>query len=556
MTGNWTTKAAQLTQRLPAQGSRYVQSLAWLITDSIRVEPRLWLRIAGATLLNLASNAGVAGAIYFYVDLLQQDLHIDVMGTTIIARESLPLLVAFIVVMLVAMLSFAASEYIAKVAALRLHRRYQAHSVRRTLRLLQYLPDPRCPQVAAQIHEIGTRKLVTTYPHSCGWSLRFIGNAFPNLVLFVVGYAALIWLDPAATAVVSALGLGVIAAQYPVHLLAARSSNILEETSPYVSQKLSTLIGFASGFRGAGQAQRLEARLSDFEQDRRVRRNADADENRFRAMDLSALSMQTGGGVILAAMLLTIGSGLLSNAANWAILIVYATVLRRLLNSLTTVFRTVAVFSRFSPQVSSYRSFVQGASVAAAPLVAMRAVPKLVSLCALDRDGKMSEMELERGVPLALFSAGALNRELALTLQRALFEAQSSSHKPMLPIRAVTADDVRDAASALQTLQALEAEGPSLMLVDHTAHAQLVAAQLKSCPGGILADFEIIFYPTVQQTRFGELFALIKDRADRLHCWPLPTDIVDADHLGAIGALVASGAGVKVSNTVLEEDAG
>jgi hypothetical protein len=356
--------------------------------------------------------------------------------------------------------------------------------------------------------------------------------------------------------VVSALGLGVIAAQYPTHLLAARSSNILEETNPYVSQKLSTLIGLASGFRGAGQAQRLEASLSDYEQDPRVRRNADADENRFRAMDLSALSMQTGGGVILAAMLLTIGSGLLSNAANWAILIVYATVLRRLLNSLTSVFRTVAVFSRFSPQVSSYRSFVQGASVAAAPLAAMRAVPKSVPLCARDRDGNMSKLELQRGVPVALFSASALDRELALTLQRALFEAQSSSDMPMLPIRVVTADDARDAASALQTLQALEAEGPSLMLVDHTAHAQLVAAQPKSCPGRALGDYLIIFYPKVQQTRFGEVFALVRDRADRLHWWPVPTDIVDANHLGATGALMASGAGLKVSTTVLDEDAG
>ena len=63
-----------LLQRLRYQGLRYVRSFRWLVGESLRVSPRTWLRLLGATALNLASNAAIAGVLYAYVSMLQRDL--------------------------------------------------------------------------------------------------------------------------------------------------------------------------------------------------------------------------------------------------------------------------------------------------------------------------------------------------------------------------------------------------------------------------------------------------------------------------------------------------
>jgi len=551
----WPAKTIVFLQRLREQGARYLKSLAWLINDSFRVAPRIWFRIFIATLLNLGSNAVVAGAVYTYVNQLQTDAHYDILGLSITARESLPLLVFFIGIMMMAMLTLAASEYVARAAALRLHRQYQEYSLERSLRLLELLPDPRCPQVASIVQTVGVNRLVKTLPHSCSWSLRFIGNGFPSMVVFVAGYAALLWLDVTTTLVVTALGLGVIAAQYPVHLLAARSTNVVEETSPHVNQKLGSLIAFISGF-GQGRGQwGLAARLEDYSRDARVIRNADADEDRFRAMELSALSMQTGGGMVLGAMLLTIGSGLLSDSADWAVLLVYLTLLRRLLNSVTAVFRTVTMFSRFSPHVQIYSSFVKGAILAATPVTKASVAPKFLKVAVTGPEGNTKPQRLERGCPFAIFSAFGLDRDLGIAFQRTLFEGQRESTTSMPAIRAVTFSESGRAKAAEA---ALEAAYPSaaVLLLDRRILAALSEPSRLLWLDRLSDRYVAIVYPTAMEPKYAETLALVRDRADAIHSLTIPAGGLGPEPLKTIDALMRSGEKARAGAAALDEDMG
>ena len=538
------------------QGSRYAKSLTWLIADSIRVAPRIWFRILVATLLNLGSNAAVAGAVYAYVNLLQRDAHYEMLGLSITARESLPLLVFFIGIMMLAMLTLAASEYVARAAALRLHRRYQEYALERGLRLLQLLPDPRCPHVASIVQTVGIKRLITTFPHSCSWSLRFIGNAVPNLVVFVAGYAALLWLDVTTTLVVTALGLGIIAAQYPIHLLAARSSNVIEETNLHVSSKLASLIAFVSGLGTPGDRRGLEARLQDYVRDPRVQRSADADEDRFRAMELSALSMQMGGGIVLAAMLLTIGSGLLSDAADWALLLVYLTLLRRLLNSVTGVFRAITMFSRHSPHAHTYRSFVEGATLAAIPVSTLPAAPDRVALAVTDTDGNPRIVRLQRGKPFAVFSAPGVDRDLAIALQRAVFEGQSETNATMPDIRAVTSPEPGSAAAAEAVLEAALAQSAAVLLLDRRLLSRLSGPRRSFWLERLSAGHLGLVYRPATEPEANETIALVRDRADAMHWLPIPTSGLGPEQLTKVSALMKSGEKASAKAAAVDEDMG
>jgi ABC-type multidrug transport system fused ATPase/permease subunit len=505
--------------------------------------------------LNLGSNAVIAWLVYTYVHKLQGDAHFHFFGVSLAARESLLLLVLFVGFMIMAMLALATSEYVSRAAALKLHRRYEEYSVERSLRLLQLLPDARCPQVATIIQNVGVNRLVKTFPHSCSWSLRFIGGAFPSLVVFVAGYSALLWLDFKTTLLVTALGVGVILAQYPIHLLAARSSNIVEETGSYVSQKLANLMAFVSGF-GVGTAmdrRGLEARLDEYARDDRVKRSGDAEEDRFRAMELSALSMQTGGGIVLGAMLLTVGSGLLSDSANWAVLMVYVTLLRRLLNGVTSVFRAITMFSRYSPHVQVYRSFVQGAALAAIPATSPPVAPEHLSVDVRDPEGTPNILRLRKGERCALFSASGLDRELAIAVQRALFEGRRASTDPMPQIRAVAVAAPECPKSKEAALQAAYLPG-AVLLLDHWVVATLSAPRRSFWLERLSDSYVVPVYPSAMEPHLAETAALVRDRAYGMYGLSIPPAGLGAEQLSAIDELMKSGQQASAKAAALEED--
>jgi ABC-type multidrug transport system fused ATPase/permease subunit len=541
--------------RLKAQAERYTQSLAWLISDSVRIAPRMWLRIIVATLLNLGSNAAIAGVIYFYVKLLERDTRADFLGYEFIARQSVVLLLLFVGAMAITMLTFAASDYIAKTAALSLHRSYQAESLRRNLKLIQHLPDSRCPEVSQLLEAVGIRKLVNNYSHSCGWSLRFIGTAIPSLVLFFAGYAAILWMDPETTFVVTSLGLLVVAAQYPVHLLAARSSNVIEETAFHEGAKRSALIELASRSDDSANRQFLSDELQRYFGDNRVQRNWDADIDRYRAMELSALAMQSGGSIVLSAMLLTIGIGLLSDSANWAILIVYVTLLRRLLTSATTIFRTVTVFSRFSPHVQICRAFVVGASRAVGPKLEKKPVPQTLSLTALPIVPGSGDLRLGVGTVFFLANAGGLRRDVAISLQRAIFDTQTIEAEEFPEIFLVIAGS-ESSIAADAALEKAAKTSAAILLVDQAIFGVL-EPPLRAAWKQRLADRYVgIVYPWAVHPMFGESTVLVRDQGGGLHWAPISEGEPPQDWPKTIQAILESGEKAGAKALLMDEDIG
>jgi hypothetical protein len=110
---------------------------------------------------------------------------------------------------------------------------------------------------------------------------------------------------------------------------------------------------------------------------------------------------------------------LISDSGDWAVLAVYATLLRLLLSNITGVFRAVTVFSRFSPHIHAYRDFVTAAGRAAArPDPALAPVNPL-TLAAFEVEGTATTVSLARGEDFVLVTRRPVGRGLALAFQRA-----------------------------------------------------------------------------------------------------------------------------------------
>lgn len=463
-------------RRLPHQARRYVHGFSWLLRESLRVAAAEWRRVIVATLLFLGGNAGVLGAIFLYVRLLEQNQVIVLPGFSLQPRESVLLLGVFIGTVLLGLSTIAVSQYVARTAALRMHRRYQEESTRTALRVSGQLPNPCAPEVAALLGATGLRPYYIEYPRSCGWTMRFIANAFPALTLFAVAFVLLLWLDPRVTLLVVLLGVLLVAAQYPSSLFAAHASNVVDQTRVEFLRKLQ---GLAARIDQSPPDTAPDATLAEdidrFYELPIAVRYQDAQQNRFWALELSALTMQTGGAVALAFILFTIIRDLLLDGGDWATLAVYAALLRQLLGTATDVFRAVTVFSRFSPHINAFRQLI--AAVEGGHPCTPPPLPEALPFAAAHLQGGNGSPVLRRGERFHLLTRAEPGRGLALDLQAILVQADAGTATAAVPsIRFGVAGIEAGADGAAGALcRALE-QSSGILLADLSTFAQLDAA--------------------------------------------------------------------------------
>jgi ABC-type multidrug transport system fused ATPase/permease subunit len=478
----------QSLQRVLEQARRYFTNFAWLIRESLRVAPRQWWRIVVATAFSLGSNAAVMGTIYLYVRLLESNHILEFWDIRLVPRESLLLLGGFVAALLVALIVHAISHYIARRASLRIHRLYQVEARRQALHLIRHLPDPRAARLSLLFAGNALRRVYAEYPRSCGWAMRMIGNAAPSMALFVGAYGALLWLDPETTLLLTLMGLAVVAAQYPAHLFAATASNVADENRVIFSNRLSALADAVDRSAAGPAGEAVDEQIERFHDDPQVMRYEDATENRFRSMEVSTLAMQTGGALVFVAVLFIIASDLIAQRGNWAVLVVYATLLRQLLSSTTGVIRAVTVFSRMSPHVNAYRTFVSIARRALEPPGDIEPAPGRLILAGRELEGPAATVSIAPGERFLLLSRGTVGRGLALALQRAAVlgrlpspsdgtAVESTDGTPGLPrIRVAAANAGHTSSGQPNLVPALEsavAEGVDLLLIAAADFAEL-----------------------------------------------------------------------------------
>jgi ABC-type multidrug transport system fused ATPase/permease subunit len=559
-------RGAKLYGRLRRQGRDYRRNLVWLVGDSLRRQTGHWWRILLASGVTLAGNAAAVGIVYLYVHMLQHDMSMSFAGITIQARDSLLLLGLVIAGLLTALLAFSISTYLSRSITLKLVRRYEEYVFKRVLHLYRLLPDPRAAVADEILRTSNIRQLAIAHARNCGWSLRFIANGIPAGLMFAGALATLLILDPVLTMVVLVLGIGAVAAQYPANLFAARASNTVDENHPRVMAAFNQLVEQINCTPETGRPEmpdELDARIERFYDEPRARRYMDANEDRYRAMELSGLTMQVGGALVLAAILLAIAESLLRQGGDWAVLVAYLGALRLLLSNATQLFRTVSVFSRFYPYTKALQDFLTSAERASLPppLPSERQVATELVLDARRYENQGTSLQLRGGEPIAVWVTRGYGKDLARSLLHALHPHPEGAEPPRceLVVRAPSGDEIASwttgedsgrarwiervrASGELEAgLEQAAAGRTVLLLIDRVALEALPAERWEYWCRRLADRILLVVYadPAFRPVDHGERVLLVRTRGGALYWDLVPETGLSADQASKLRPLLS-----------------
>ena len=478
--------------RIAGQARRYLSVFSWLLADSMRSQPVHWRIIIGATIISLAANVGAVAVIYWYVRLLESNASVEWFGKTFAARGSIEMLIVTVAGLLTLLQLYAVSQYVARSHAIRASRLFEERCSGDALAASCRLPDPRARQAEEILAECQLIHLVTMNARYCGMAVRLLANGVGALLVFMVSLAVLFWLDAFMTSIVVLVGFVIVAAQYPPVKAAAAEGKRWAETRKSVNKSVASLLRGLNAVPRHAAVAGPDSDSGRFLNSAQVQQNLDAWEGRLRAIDRSTLTMQLGGGALLAGLILFVGLSFIRGEPDWAELIVYVTMLRLLLANLTSLFRALTGVSRFYPQIQSYRDFMRSATLTLGnpDMDRGRSPGSFLTLEAVDHQGRSGSLRLQRGQIYAILAAPGYGRDLLGYLTRAekasvepgmklpIWTMDLATRPPpaeLLEARAALGNDERlddwlagqrSQGTAARGLAGVEASGAGLVLFD------------------------------------------------------------------------------------------
>jgi ABC-type multidrug transport system fused ATPase/permease subunit len=557
--------------QVAGQARRYVAVFGWLLKDSMRSEPRHWRIIVVATIVSLAANVGAVGVIYWYVRLLESDASTEILGMSLVARDSSELLFVTVVGLVSLLLLYATSQYIARSRAIRASRLFEERCSRKALAVSGGLPDPRAHRAEEVLADSKLIHLVTMYARYCGMAVRLLANGIGALLVFLASLAVLFWLDLGMTLVVVAVGVAIVAAQYPAVKAAAGAGKRWADTRKTVNRRVSQLLRRLNTIPRHSLLAEPDPATGRLFESLEVRQNLDAWEGRLRSIDRSTLTMQIGGGLLLGGLILFIGLSFIQGEQDWAALLVYVTMLRLLLANLTSVFRALTGVSRFYPQIQSYRDFTRSATLAcvASTLDPEAAAEPFLEIDAVDAAGLARRLLLRRGQIYAIMAPPGYGKDLLAYIARSAQAALDGSAKKLtwtmdlvteppsaelLAVRHSPGDDdalggwlseQRFRATASRGLASIEASGIGLVVIDRLIIDTMENEEWQRWKRRLATRIVLIAYQEAYATLAdqGEEMVLVPDGLGGLSCFETSGtgfETADWDRLRAVQARAAA----------------
>jgi hypothetical protein len=371
--------------------------------------------------VTLVSNAAVVSVIFSYIHLVEKNTAITVLGLTIVPRESFLLLGLAVAVMIIVSLLFATSQYYARSNAISAMGRFEKQCTVRAMELFQLLPDARADAAQRLLRSKKLLHLVKTDATHCGMAVKFIGFGLQSLLMLIFAILVMFALDARTTTIVCALGLIIIAAQYPSNLFAATAAADHNRTRPAMQARLTALLDRAARQPRWSSNTRLERDITEFFHKAAPNQHIAAAENKFRAIEVSGLTTRVGSALILGGMVMSFGSSVIRGEVNWAALTAYLALLRSALTSITAVFQTVTMVTRMYPQIQEFAEFVLSASQAESTLPTTGRTARIgYTVRGFNELGERAHVTAPPGAVVGFMVAPGYGRDAAIDLQWAL----------------------------------------------------------------------------------------------------------------------------------------
>lgn len=393
---------------------RFRSLAAWLWWDAVwrfkQPIAGILIRTGTGILFQLAALALLFG----YARALESGREVNLLGQALPVRSSAALLFGTALLALLLLALFALLDYSSGIRRLELRRSYEEFCAQRVLVLLSRLPHPGSPIANRMLAEGALARGGRRETKQCGVVLKLVLDAMLPLGGLVVYGLALFYLNAWLSGLIMPL-LGIAALfLYRINTAAARSSLAAEryagpaavETRRLVKRTWESATPISYGDRS------LKATWSSGS----VKRDRDTFFERYILEARTRLVINGLSAAALLSIVLVAGTGILSGAERWSVLVAYLVGLNRFLSSLARIGHTLTQLSRRYPQIRRYADFVSDAE-RAGPEPADSDRHRTIRLAVSSLANGEPEVELPTGRRSLLVGSGSVNRALVAALQ-------------------------------------------------------------------------------------------------------------------------------------------
>jgi hypothetical protein len=411
---------------------RYTVFISWLLTDSLWRNRWLTLSILVTGFLGVAFQVKVFALIIYYARHFSTGSPIVFAGYTLNPRESMGLLVFGSVAVSGLLCLSTLCVYFSRRGILRMGREYEEFCSKRVFFLLGMnveIPFGEDETVRGDSYLL---RLIKSDSRLAGRVLRILLSLIiPGLTLIVV-VAFLLYLETGLTLIVSNLAVVFILYQYRVSRHAAGHSVRFEKMASSAALKYKELL---QHYKMKVQADESSALVERVFTQGPVKHQLDAYDGRLMAVENSRLVSGMFMAVVIGAIILVMGGGIIGEGTGWGRLLVYVISLRFAMANLQTTFTSITAINRFYPQLRRYFSFLESVKLndqeQFSPLDDNLLQIRMKGESAV-LNGSYETITILNGTCLSLVTPLELNRYTMATLIRTILGESGSIHNSAL----------------------------------------------------------------------------------------------------------------------------
>lgn len=352
--------------------SEYLQMFFWLVGDVFSYAGWRNLRIIFSGAIQLAGKFAAMGVMYYFINIIETDSQASVFGVPLPGPDSPELLGLGVLGMVICLVIAAIFRFETRRQSLRIGRQYEEFCSRRIFVQMTRLPHPEAQWAEEQV----ASGEVTVYQNNtrvCGRVAAELVGATPALAGFVISSIVLIVIDAGLTATISMLAALVLMCQYPVNRKAAWISQVLDDHRKGYARRIKSLTKI---LRHASIPLSMDSPvLNRTFEDESVRAVLDGVTRRRRMSTEAGLVSELGAALILASLLVIIGTGLIEGTRSWSEAVVYLAALRYMLRDFANTSKVPVSINRFYVQINQLFVFYRSASKALASEIDPSAEP-------------------------------------------------------------------------------------------------------------------------------------------------------------------------------------
>lgn len=339
------------------RGRRYISTMKWLVHKGFFESPTRFWSLVGLSIISLLAQAMVIGLIFFYIRSIEKNVFLAGVEVNFEWLRSYWGLLIFVVVLATLLGLNHFTIYRVRMMALKYMCEVEIDLGRLALFSALQLPNLSCRESTAKATNRGLLMLMSRDVRYCGLTVRLIALTLPVIIALIGSLVGLLYLDWLISGLFIASGAVIFLFQYPANLMGATATRRWQSIRP---KAVKTMADAISHLRLGGQAKSNNAKQSpsDLFSEPSVIESINAYADRSRAIEIGTLSTQFGTTFLTVVIILIIGSRVLADEVDWALLAAYISLLRVASGNFASLTRYTTSIARLYPQVMNYVNFM------------------------------------------------------------------------------------------------------------------------------------------------------------------------------------------------------